>query len=180
VSGALRLFCPDLRYPRVSAVDLAALQARGIRGLIMDLDNTLVGWRRSDIPDDVLSWAHRASSMGFQICIASNTRRYGRLSRVAEALGAVYVTGVSKPRRGGFRASARKMALELDQVAVIGDQLLTDILGARRLGVLAILVDRLSDREFVVTKVNRRVERLIAARLERRGLMPPRSGEELH
>jgi HAD superfamily phosphatase (TIGR01668 family) len=164
-----RWFRPDRHYDRIASVDLDALRADGIRGLIVDLDNTLVPWRSAEIPDDVAAWAARAAASGFQLCIASNTRRYGRLSKVAEALGATYVTNVSKPRRGGFRRAAAQMGLDLNQVAVIGDQLLTDILAAKRLGVHAILVDRLAAREFIITKFNRLVENLIAKALARTG-----------
>jgi HAD superfamily phosphatase (TIGR01668 family) len=162
-----RYFRPDRHYDRIASVDLHALHADGIRGLILDLDNTLVPWRSAEIPEDVAGWAHAATGMGFQLCIASNTRRYGRLSKVAEALGATYVTNVSKPRRGGFRRAAQQMGLQLDLVAVVGDQLLTDILAAKRLGVHAILVDRLAAHEFVITKFNRLVENLIARALAR-------------
>ena len=162
-----RYFRPDLRFDKLSSVDLNALWSRGIRGLILDLDNTLVPWRGADISPDIAEWAAKAGDMGFQICIASNTHRYGRLSKIAEALGATYVTGVSKPRRGGFRRAALQMGLELDQVAVIGDQLLTDIFGAKRLGVVAILVDKLAEREFIVTKFNRLVERVISRAIAR-------------
>jgi HAD superfamily phosphatase (TIGR01668 family) len=164
-----RWFRPDRHFDKVSSVDLDALRADGIMGLILDLDNTLVPWRSAEIPPDIAEWAHRATGMGFQICIASNTRRYGRLGKVAEALGATYVMNVSKPRRGGFRRAALQMGLELKQVAVIGDQLLTDILAAKRLGVHAILVDRLANREFLITKFNRLVENLIARALARTG-----------
>jgi len=167
------LFCPELHYDRTSSVELEPLWERGICGLILDLDNTLVPWRGSDLTEEMLDWARRARSMGFQLCIASNTRRYGRLRKIAEALDATYVTGVSKPRRGGFRAAARKMDLDLDQVAVIGDQMMTDILAAKRLGIMAILVDRIQGHEFLFTKINRGLERLISGALARSGKLPP-------
>ena len=157
-----RYFRPDRHYETIAAIDLRGLWANGFRGLILDLDNTLVPWRSAEIPPDVAAWAKKATAMGFALCIASNTRIYTRLAEVAEALGATYVTGVTKPRRDGFRRAVQKMGLQQEQVAVIGDQLLTDILGARRLGLHAILVDRISDREFIVTRFNRCVERIIA------------------
>lgn len=166
-------FCPDKHYDKTSTIELEPLWEQGIRGLILDLDNTIVPWRDANITDDMMGWATRARAMGFQLCIASNTRRYGRLMKVAEALGATYVTGVSKPRRGGFRAAAKKMGLDLDQVAVIGDQMMTDILAAKRLGVMAILVDRMNDHEFLFTKINRGLEHLISGALARSGKMPP-------
>ena len=174
VSNSLELFRPDLYFDRTSSVDLHALWGRGIRGLILDLDNTLVAWRSSDIPADVLDWAHRAKEMGFALCVASNTRRYARLAKVCDAIGAMYVTGVSKPRRAGFRDAVWKMGLGKVQVAVIGDQLLTDILGAKRLGLLAIYVDRIAQRELFVTRFNRRIEAMILRRLVRSGRMPER------
>lgn len=168
-----RYFRPDRRYRKIAEVDPRVLWSEGFRGLILDLDNTLVPWRSAVIPEDVLAWARAAKAVGFTLCIASNTRIYTRLERIADILGAVYVTGVSKPRRGGFRRAVELMGLKPEQVAVIGDQLLTDILGARRTGLHAILVDRISDREFIVTKFNRLVERIIAWLLARSGAAPP-------
>jgi HAD superfamily phosphatase (TIGR01668 family) len=121
----------------------------------------------------VSAWTHAARERGFCLCIASNTRLYTRLSQVADALGACYVTGVTKPRRGGFLRAVEMMGLEPAQVAVIGDQLLTDILAAKRLGVHAILVDRLAAREFIITRFNRLVERVIAWLLARSTAMRP-------
>jgi hypothetical protein len=181
VSQSLDIFKPDLHFDKTSSVDLNALWDRGIRGLILDLDNTLVAWRSSDIPPDVLAWAHRANGMGFALCVASNTRRYARLSKICDAIGATYVSGVSKPRRAGFRNAVWKMSLAKSQVAVIGDQLLTDILGARRLGLMAIYVDRIAQRELFITKFNRRIEGMILRRLAKAGKMPPRqTGREEH
>lgn len=167
-------FCPDLRFDRISSVALEPLWERGIRGLALDLDNTLVPWRSMELGEDIRAWASRARAMGFALCIVSNTRRYRRLRQIADALDATYVTGAAKPRRGGFRAAAGVMGLSLDQMAVIGDQLLTDIFGGNRLGVMTILVDRLQSREFIVTQINRRIERRIAAALVRAGKMPVR------
>ena len=169
-------FCPDLYFRSVAAVDLDLLWARGIRGLIMDLDNTLVPWRSMEIPRDVAAWAAKARAMGFGICIASNTRRYRRLSIVADALDAVFVTGVSKPRPGGFRKSLIAFGLDPSQAAVIGDQLLTDMWGAHRAKIMGIYVDRLSDRELFITKFNRNLERVILRALKKSGTMPPRQG----
>lgn len=168
-----RYFRPHAHYRKISEVDLDALWEEGYRGLILDLDNTLVPWRSAEIPEDVSRWTHAARERGFCLCIASNTRLYTRLSKVADILGACYVTGVSKPRRGGFRRAVEMMELNPEQVAVIGDQLLTDILGARRMGLRAILVDRISDREFFVTRINRMVERLIAWLIARSGKADP-------
>ena len=174
VAGLAALFCPDLYYDRISSVNLDDLRSRGIRGLVIDLDNTLVAWRSSEIPPDVSEWASKAKKMGFTLCIASNTRRYRRLAGVASALGASYVTGVSKPRRAGFRRAVRELDLPAECVAAIGDQLLTDILCANRAGLLSIFVERISQREFVVTKFNRRLERRILDSLRKSGKLPER------
>jgi uncharacterized protein len=167
-----RSFCPDFHYDKITSVDLDMLWADGIRGLIMDLDNTLVPLHSSDLSDEVIAWAASAREKGFKLSIASNTRRYKRLHELAELLGAQYVKGVQKPRRGGFRRAALQMGLGLHEVAVVGDQVLTDVFAAKRLGVKAILVDRFDDREFIITRFNRRVERAIVDILRRAGHMP--------
>ena len=173
MASIAQLFGPDHHYDRISTVDLDALYAEGIRG--SSWTSTTRWWRGAGRTSrrTFLAWAHGPKPWASNSALPAIPAATGGCPRLRTTIGASYVTGVTKPRRGGFRNAAWKMGLANSQVAVVGDQLLTDILGAKRLGVKAILVDKLAKKEFIVTQFNRQVERAIRWWLVRTGKLPP-------
>jgi HAD superfamily phosphatase (TIGR01668 family) len=171
----LRQFGPDLRAAAVTDVTPEFLASRSIRGLVLDLDNTLVPWHGREVAPDIQSWVERLHGAGVRLCIVSNTHRPGRLRELAALLGVQHVPSGGKPRRGGFLRAAREMGLTAAETAVVGDQVMTDIWGGNRCGMLTILVDPLSQVEFIGTRlVSRRIERLLLRLLESKGEAAPR------
>jgi HAD superfamily (subfamily IIIA) phosphatase, TIGR01668 len=153
-------------------IDLKKLQAEGISGIICDLDNTLVGARVPSATPELADWLERVRSLGFRVIIVSNNRRT-RVSRFAEPHGIPYIYSARKPVRASFRKALNLLGLAPEQVVVIGDQLLTDVLGAKRTGLRVILVKPIAPAdESVFTRVNRMIERVAHRRLKRRGLWP--------
>jgi len=177
----LELLVPDEMVARVSEIDLQALARRGIEGLVLDVDNTLVPWGSIELSPETERWA-LAAKQRFPICLMSNSVRGRRVREVAERLG---VPGLSawglrrKPFRGGVAAAARRLGTAPEHTAMIGDQLLTDVLAGNRMGMYTIWVQRISPHEFIATRLNRLIEGYFARRLERAGLLPaplPRPG----
>jgi HAD superfamily phosphatase (TIGR01668 family) len=167
----LQPFRPSLRAGSVTEITPAFLAGRGIRALILDLDNTLVAWHGQEVPPHVAAWLRDLHAADVQCCIVSNTHRPGRLRELAAVLGVQYVPSGGKPRRAGFRRAMTALAVTADETAVVGDQILTDIWGGNRCGLLTILVEPLSPVEFWGTRViSRNVERLLLQRLEQCGL----------
>lgn len=163
-------FSPTLRAASVTEVTPLFLAARGVTALILDLDNTLVPWHGLEVAPHIEAWIRSMHEAGVQLCIVSNTHRPGRLKELAAILGVQYVPSGGKPRRRGFYAAMQAMGSTADQTAVIGDQVMTDIWGGNRCGLLTILVEPLSGVEFIGTKVvSRNVERLLLRYLEKRG-----------
>jgi HAD superfamily phosphatase (TIGR01668 family) len=154
---------PDSRSDTVYAISLKALHARGIRGVILDLDNTLVPWGAREAPPELRGWIAAGRAEGLQFCIVSNNRG-ARVARLAAALGLPAVTGALKPRRGALRRALGVMGTTPATTALIGDQLFTDILGGNRLGLHTILVRPQSRKEFVLTRAVRWAERLVGRR----------------
>src|SRR5438045_9150906 len=146
-------FRPALRAGSVEEIIPEFLAARGIRALMLDLDNTLVPWHGREVPAGVAEWIARMSEAGVRLCIVSNTHRPGRLRELAAVLGVQYVPSGGKPRRGGFRRAMAAMGVTADETAVVGDQVMTDIWGGNRAGCLTILVEPLSPIEFWGTRV---------------------------
>ena len=150
---------PDFCAPRLADVPLTALG--GARVLLLDADNTLAPWRGA-VPDPAAArWVESAKAAGFRLCIASNSDAE-RLRPLEEALGIPAFPRAGKPLPSGLRRIAREMGAAPDACALIGDQLLTDMLAARLAGMRAVLLEPLDpSREFTGTRVNRVLERIL-------------------
>lgn len=163
---------PDAWVTRVEDLTPAWLARRGIRTLLVDVDNTLAEWRAWQLPAASVAWIERLRSHGIRVCLLSNSRKPRRVRYLAEVHGLPFVAWAGKPRRRGFRRAIAHLGLASPEgVAMVGDQLFTDIYGARRAGVYAILVEPLSPSEFAGTKLIRKLERWL---LPRFGVHPPR------
>jgi len=167
----LHQFCPTLRAASVTEVTPDFLAGRGVRALILDLDNTLVPWHGLEVAPSIRAWIETLQAAGLRMCIVSNTHRPGRLKELATLLGLDWVPSGGKPRRRGFYRAMAVMGSTPEETAVVGDQVMTDIWGGNRCGLLTILVDPLSPVEFWGTKViSRNVERMLLDRLARSGV----------
>jgi len=151
---------PRLVVPSVYDLDLDALWQRGIRGLILDLDNTLVAWGSPLVSEQLLAWVREAGSRGFRLCLSANARA-GRVREIAALLGIPGIANACKPRRRAFRRAMDIMGTSAGETAVVGDQVFTDVLGGNRMGLFTILVTPLATREFVWTRLARHPESLV-------------------
>lgn len=155
----------------IADVDIPALMARGIETALLDLDNTIVPWKLYQIPEESAQWVRTAKEMGLKMCIASNTHNPRRLRQLAEELDLPYLHRILKPRRGGLSKALKILGSEASRTVMIGDQVFTDVLGGRRMGMYTILVKPLARREFVGTKISRIVENCLLAYFRRRGMI---------
>jgi len=161
LSGTVRHFAPAHAADSLVQIDLQRLWDRGKRLLLLDVDNTLVQWRGEEFAPEVIEWVERAKSMGFEICIISNTRKEVRLARLSELLGVQTVRGRFKPSRAMFRLALIKFQRKPEEAVMVGDQMMTDVLGANRSGIDAIWVRKMEGQEFKGTKINRAIERFL-------------------
>ncbi|MEN6520636.1 MAG: YqeG family HAD IIIA-type phosphatase [Armatimonadota bacterium] len=152
-------------------VDLDDLVSRGIKAIMLDLDNTILPWKDRIAPVQSAEWVRNALDLGIKLCIASNTRNPGRLRAVAGELGIPCRDKLIKPRRKGLREVMESMGATPETTAIIGDQILTDIIGGNRLSILTILVKPMHDKEFIGTKFSRLLEHRIMAWLSKKGML---------
>lgn len=165
-----KLLCPQLIVKSLYDIEINILEQRGIRGIIFDLDNTIIAWDSPQMSPDISQWMNSILDKGFQLCLLSNNMDK-RVKDIAEVFGIPYVARACKPAKSGFRQALTILKLTGNQVAVVGDQLFTDMLGGNRLGLYTIWVAPLSTTEFVGTKVTRRLEKLTVRILRAKGLM---------
>jgi uncharacterized protein len=134
---------------------------RDIKGIIFDLDNTIMAPSSAVLEEPIRAWLHSLSQHGLRYVVVSNNPRMGYLKE-AEAILQVPVLGnAGKPRRKWLQKGLDLLSLSAQQVVVIGDRPLTDIWGGNRLGTYTILVDPLTKaKEHLLVKGLRRLERL--------------------
>lgn len=151
---------PKQIYKSIFDIPLEQLYSDGIRGVIIDLDNTLTEWNSSELSRQTLEWLRRAERIGLRLCFVSNNSDE-RVRRIAETVDVPFVARARKPRRRSFLRAMELMQTGKEETAVIGDQIFTDMLGGNRLGLLTILVTPISRREFIGTRFMRLLERLV-------------------
>lgn len=157
----ISLLRPDFQYEALKDISVEHLKREGIRGLILDLDNTITPWNDRTLTQEVIDWFQEIKSAGIKACIVSNNRLPDRVSAVADVLDILYVHNAAKPRKKAFLMGIEELAVESSEIAVIGDQLFTDVFGGNRVGLKTILVTPIDYREFAGTKVLRFMERIV-------------------
>ncbi|MCS7186452.1 MAG: YqeG family HAD IIIA-type phosphatase [Armatimonadetes bacterium] len=168
----LHFVCPDWCVSEITNISLTELWQSGIRVLFVDLDNTLTAWGSREISEPVRRWIEEAKAQGFQVVIVSNAGFRGRVAQVAEALGIIGIAAAGKPRRYVFRRYLEWKGLTVQQAVMIGDQIFTDILAAKRLGMKAILVEPLTERRFITGRIQRPLELITLKLLRSMKLLP--------
>lgn len=161
---------PNMRVRSVYDINIDELKAKGLRGIITDLDNTLVGAKEPLATPELVIWLDKVRSAGFKVVIVSNNNET-RVGKFAAPLDIPFVHAARKPTQPAFRKALSLLGLEPGQTVMIGDQMMTDVLGGNRMGLFTILVAPIAPAdEGVMTLVNRRIERFALARLRKRGL----------
>jgi HAD superfamily phosphatase (TIGR01668 family) len=158
------MLCPDFQYESLQDIPVEHLLTEGIRGLILDLDNTIAPWNDKSLSREVIDWFEKIRTAGIKACIVSNNTRPDRVAAVADVLGILYVYKAAKPRKKAFLLGIEELGMERSAIAVIGDQLFTDVFGGNRMEMKTILVSPIDQREFAGTKVLRFLERLVGRR----------------
>lgn len=156
------MLTPDHYYRTVRDIDLDALKASGIDTLLIDLDNTLLPRDCEDVPADLKAWVDDVVSRDFHVCIVSNNWHV-HVPEVAAKLGLQLVAKAIKPLPFAFRKALSILGSSPERAAVVGDQLFTDVLGGRLLGMRTVLVMPLSATDLPHTLLLRRIERIVLA-----------------
>ncbi|PSR24132.1 MAG: YqeG family HAD IIIA-type phosphatase [Sulfobacillus acidophilus] len=156
----IQILQPGLFVQSIYDIDLDRLVERGVRGLILDLDNTLVGWNQPRASKELLQWLEDVKLRELQTCIVSNNMG-DRVEQFSQHVGVMAIAKAAKPRRRAFRQAMQRMGTNRQDTAVVGDQIFTDILGGNRLHLFTILVRPMNEQEFWTTQLVRRLERAV-------------------
>ncbi len=168
----LHLFCPNYRCSRISEIPIAWLEQEGIKAIILDLDNTLLPWNENIPSEENISWVKKVKEAGFKVVLLSNNGG-DRLQDISKELGVAAIGWGVKPLSRGFKRALRFLKVQSrGEVLVIGDQLITDVFGAKKMDFKVLWVESLSKKEFVFTRITRKLESILIKQLTKKGIMP--------
>lgn len=145
------------------------LKEKGIRGIITDLDNTLIEWDRADATEDLIAWFQQMKDAGIQVVILSNNKE-ARVKKFADPVGIPYIFQAQKPLGKGFKRALALLDMKPEEVLMLGDQMLTDMMGANRSRLYTILVKPVAQSDGFVTRFNRFIERRVFKYLSKKGI----------
>lgn len=166
----LQLFLPGEYVKSIFHISPKKLKESGIKGIITDLDNTLVEWDRPNATPQLLEWFKEVKDLGMKITIVSNNNEQ-RVKAFSEPHSIPFIYKARKPMGKAFLKAVKDMNLKKEEVVVIGDQLLTDVLGGNRNGFQTILVVPVASTDGFFTRINRMIERRIMENLKRKGMI---------
>ena len=144
------------------------LERHQIQGLVLDVDETLVPIKMSQISAEILPWVESVRTVTPQIWLVSNNVSESRINSIAEALNVPYLIGAAKPSRRKIRRAVEAMNLPMERVAMVGDRLFTDVLAGNRLGMFTVLVKPMVDpaeidRKHLIHSLEARLSRALGA-----------------
>jgi len=152
---------PKAYVDSVYNIDLKKLKkTKKIKGIIIDLDNTLVAWGKNEIDHKIIDWVNEAKKLKLKICIVSNTNSK-RVAELAKIFDIPYHSKYLKPFSIAFNNGLKILDTKKSETVVIGDQIFTDILGGNRLKLFTILVTPIVKKDSIGTFLHRNFEKII-------------------
>lgn len=151
---------PKYYCDKVTDITIDILKENNIKGIILDVDNTLIDFDRN-LLDGAKEWVVFLKSNNIKCIILSNSNKVDKISNVAKVLDIPYIFFATKPLKRGFNKAIKQLELQRENIAVIGDQIFTDVLGANRCKMFSILVNPISKKDIWATKIKRPLEELI-------------------
>lgn len=163
-----KYFMPNEYVQSIFQIDIDKLAESSVKGIVTDLDNTLVGWDVADPTEAVKTWFEEARQKGITITIVSNNNEK-RVGSFSKSLKVDYIFKAKKPRGRAFDHAMHSMNLNPSEIVVIGDQMLTDVFGGNRRGLFTIMVVPVKQTDGFITKFNRLIERRLLQHFRKKG-----------
>lgn len=157
-------YVPDVYQKSIYTINYDILYSRGIRCLLIDLDNTIAPITMKNPNKRIKQLFDELKNKGFKIIIFSNSPK-GRIKNFKDELNVDYIARARKPFKHKYQKVLDIYKFQEPQIACIGDQLLTDIKGGNKMGLTTILVNPVGIKERFVTKLNRHFEKKILRKL---------------
>lgn len=154
------IFYPDDYFKNVTEITYEYLKEKQIKALILDVDNTLIDYNRNLSPE-IIKWVKELKKNNIKMFILSNSNKKDKVEEVARKLDLEYIYFGMKPLKKGFKKAKEKLNLDSKNIAVVGDQIFTDVIGANRTKMYSILVEPINEKDILVTLIKRPIENFI-------------------
>lgn len=153
------ILCPDKYLDSVDQIDFGRLYQEGFRGLIFDIDNTLVP-HGAPADEKAVRLFARLRQLGFESVLLSNNKE-PRVKPFGERVGSRYIHKAGKPGIKSYRKAMELMRTDCSNTLFIGDQIFTDITGANRAGITSYLVKPINPKEEIQIVLKRYLEKIV-------------------
>lgn len=155
----LERFYPDHMRDSAYEIEYEELYGKGYRGIIFDIDNTLVP-HGAEADRRAVELFERLHGMGFQTILLSNNKE-PRVKTFNDEVHSQYIFKAGKPGRAGYEAAMKRMGTTRENTLFVGDQLFTDVWGAKRIGIVTYLVKPIHPKEEIQIVLKRRLEKIV-------------------
>ena len=151
---------PNLLLNSVKEITIELLNKNNLKALILDVDNTLINIEQKLEPQ-VIEWANKMKQNNIKLYILSNTNDKEKVGKVAKALDIPYMNLAKKPFKKGFLKVQEILQEKPENIATVGDQIFTDVIGGNRCNMFTILVEPIQKKEYWYTAWKRPIENVI-------------------
>lgn len=151
---------PNEYFNSVTEISYDYLKQKKINALILDVDNTLIDYDKN-LSEDIIKWAEELKKKDIKLIILSNSNNKEKVKAVANKLEINFEYFGTKPLKRGFKKVKKILDEKNENIAVVGDQIFTDVIGANRMKMYSILVEPIAEKDIWITKVKRPIENYI-------------------
>ena len=151
---------PKYYCDRITDIKVDFLKENNIKGLILDVDNTMLDTRLNMV-EGLLEWHEKIVKAGIKTMIVSNSNKKEKLDSISGKLNVEYIRLATKPFKRGFIKAQKMLQIPFENIAAIGDQIFTDVIGANRCNIYSILVKPINEEDIWITKWKRPIEEKI-------------------
>ena len=151
---------PNEYIKRVEEISIELLRKNNIKALMLDVDNTLINYSRK-MEETIDEWVKTMKKNSIELYILSNSNKKDKIIEIANRLDIRYVYFAKKPLKSGFKKVQKSLGIPFENIAIVGDQIFTDIIGGNRCNMFSILVDPIEAKDFWYTAFKRPIEKKI-------------------
>ena len=162
------LIYPKVYLENVTKITIDFLNENNLKAVLLDIDNTLLDFDKK-ILAGAKEWCNNLKKQNIKFYILSNTNKKEKVEKVSNELDMPYIMFAKKPSKSGFMKVKTELGLEANEIAVAGDQIFTDVIGANRAKMFSILTKPIDKRDILMTRIKRPFEEFLIRRYLKRG-----------
>lgn len=165
----LKYVCPDYRVKSIFDISPKWLKRNGYMKMVVDIDNTLLPRDKNLVGPRTMTWLRQMRQLGINVALISNNGG-DRIKAITRQTGLGTISNAAKPLPMAYKQIVKAMGG--GKILFVGDQLMTDVLGAKAQGLPVVWVESLGGKEHFITRMTRKLEKYFVGRLNSKGMMP--------